>query len=60
MIFLAIPIISWTASSTSEMISWAGQLIDDLNSPLVAIVGVGLGLIVFEVIVSVIRGRHSS
>ncbi len=60
MILLSIPIISWTASSTSEMISWAGQLIDDLNSPLVAIVGVGLGLIVFEVIVSVIRGRHSS
>ena len=56
----AFSIINWTASSTSEMISWAGQLINDLNSPLVAIVGVGLGLIVFEVIVGVIRGRHGN
>lgn len=51
----AFSIIDWNASSTYEMIDWAGKLIDDLNSPLVAIVGVGLGLIVFEVIISVIR-----
>jgi hypothetical protein len=53
----AISFINWTASSTSEMLAWAGTLIDDLNSPITAIVGVGLGLIVFEVIVEVIRGR---
>lgn len=53
-------IINWTASSTSEMLSNAGGLIDDLNPLLVAIIGIGLGLIIFEVVVSVIRGRHSS
>lgn len=53
-------IITWTASSTSEMLNNAGGLIDDLNPLLVAIIGVGLGLIIFEVVVSVIRGRHSS
>ena len=53
-------IIDWSASSTSQMLSNAGGLIDDLNPLLVAIIGVGLGLIIFEVIVGVIRGRHSS
>lgn len=57
---LPVFIINWTASSTSEMLSNAGGLIDDLNSLLVAIIGIALGLIIFEVIVSVIRGRHSS
>jgi hypothetical protein len=57
---LPIFIINWTASSTSEMLSNAGGLIDDLNPLLVAVIGIGLGLIIFEVVVSVIRGRHSS
>lgn len=57
MIFLT-SIITWTASSTSDMLGYAGGLIDDLGGLLTAIIGVGLGLIIFAVIVGVIRGQH--
>lgn len=50
-------IINWTASSTSEILSNAGNLISDLSGLLTAIIGVGLGLIIFAVIVNVIRNR---
>ncbi len=51
-------IIPWDASSTENMLGYSGEIIDDLSSPLTAIIGVLLGLIVFEVVIGVIRGRH--
>lgn len=51
-------IINWTASSTSEMLSNAGGIITDLTPLLTPIIGIGLGLIIFVVIVNVIRGQH--
>lgn len=54
---LPVFIINWTASSTSEMLSNAGGLISDLSGLLTAIIGVGLGLIIFAVIVNVIRNK---
>lgn len=47
--------ISWSASNTEAMIGYMGDLIADLTPLLIPIVAVGLGLIIFSVIVGVIR-----
>ena len=47
--------LTWSASNTEEMIAYMGGLISDLTPLLTPIIAVGLGLIVFAVIVNVIR-----
>lgn len=59
MIYL-LTIIPWTASTTDSMFGYVGQIIGDLSPLMIGIIAVGLGLIIFEVIVGVIRGRHSN
>lgn len=51
-------IIDWNASDTASMLGYVTGLLDDLKPLLTPIIGIGIGLIVFAVIVAVIRGRH--
>ncbi len=51
---------TFTASDTEAMLAYAGGLINDNKWIILGIVGVGIGLIVFEVVVGVIRGRHAT
>jgi type II secretory pathway component PulF len=55
---LPVYMITWTASSTEEVLDSAGGLITDLSPLLIAVIGVGLGLIVISVLVGVIRGKE--
>jgi hypothetical protein len=48
----------WSASNTEEMLGFMGNLITDLTPLLTPIIAVGLGLIIFAVIVGVIRGHQ--
>jgi hypothetical protein len=44
--------------NVSSTIGYAKDLISDTSPMWILIIGVALGLIVFEVIVNAIRGRH--
>lgn len=50
-------ILTWTASNTSEMLSYVVGTITDLTPLMIPIIAIGLGLIIFSVIVAVIRNR---
>jgi F0F1-type ATP synthase assembly protein I len=46
------------SGNVSTTIGYVSDLISDTSPMWILIIGVGLGLIVFEVIVNAIRGRH--
>jgi hypothetical protein len=48
--------LSWTPEMTTSMIGYIEDLITDLTPLLIPIIAIGLGLIIFAVIVRVIRG----
>lgn len=50
--------LTWSASNTADVIANVKDLISDLTPFLILIIPILLGLIIFEVIVHVIRGRH--
>lgn len=47
-----------SSENVSTTIGYVGNLIGDTQPIWLLVIGVGLGLIVFEVIVNAIRGRH--
>jgi hypothetical protein len=47
--------INWTSENTTAMIGYIKDLIGDLTPLLIPIIAIGLGLIIFAVIVRVIR-----
>jgi len=47
-----------SSDNVSTTIGYVGNIISDTQPMWLLIVGVALGLIVFEVIVNAIRGRH--
>lgn len=47
-----------TTEMVSSTIAYTRGIISDTSGLWLLIIGVGLGLIVFEVIVNAIRGRH--
>jgi len=48
--------ITWTDANTTSTIGYMQALITDLTPLLIPIIAIGLGLIIFSVIVKVIRG----
>ena len=46
------------SDNVSSTIGYVANLIGDTQPVWLLVIGVGLGLIVFEVIVNAIRGRH--
>lgn len=51
-------IINWTASTTEAMLGYIEDFIGDLTPLLIIVMAIGVGLIIFSAIVSVIRGHH--
>lgn len=49
--------IDWTPANTTEMLGYMSGFISDVIPLLTPIIAIGLGLIVFSVIVKVIRGN---
>lgn len=47
--------VDWEAEDTTAMIGYVKDLITDLTPLLIPIIAIGLGLIIFAVVVSVIR-----
>jgi len=47
--------ITWTPEMTASMIGYVEDLITDLTPLLIPIIAIGLGLIIFSVVVGVIR-----
>jgi hypothetical protein len=47
-----------SADNVSSTIGYAKNFISDTSSLWILVIGVALGLIVFEVIINAIRGRH--
>jgi len=50
--------LTWSASNTEAMLGFMADLIGNLTPLLTPIIAVGLGLIIFAVIVGVIRGHQ--
>lgn len=50
--------INWSASNTEALIGYMKDLIGDLSPLLIVIISVGLGLIIFSVIIGAIRGHQ--
>lgn len=48
--------VSWTDANTSTTISHMKNLITDLTPLMIPIIAIGLGLIIFTVIIKAIRG----
>jgi len=49
--------ITWTEANTTAMLGYMSGFIADITPLLTPIIAIGLGLIVFSVIVKVIRGN---
>jgi F0F1-type ATP synthase assembly protein I len=47
--------LNWTPDMTASMIGYVEDLITDLSPLLIPIIAIGLGLIIFAVVVKVIR-----
>ena len=51
--------ITWTDANTSTTLGYAGDLISDMTPLMIPVIAVGLGLLIFTVIVKTIQGRSS-
>lgn len=49
--------ITWTDANTSSTLGYAGDLISDLTPLMIPVIAIGLGLLIFTVIVKTIQGR---
>lgn len=49
--------ITWTTENTTEMLGYMSGFIADITPLLTPIIAIGLGLLVFSVIVRAIRGN---
>lgn len=50
--------ITWTASTTEAMVANIHDIISDLTPLLTIVLAIGVGLIIFSVIISAIRGHN--
>lgn len=55
MILLSFNYLSWTASTTEDMLAIVGNLFSDLTPVVVPIVAIGVALMVFEAIVWAVK-----
>jgi len=49
--------ITWTDANTSSTIAHMKNLITDLTPLMIPVIAIGLGLIIFSVIIKAIRGK---
>ncbi|MBE3095479.1 MAG: hypothetical protein IMZ52_10650 [Actinobacteria bacterium] len=49
--------LDWTASDTASIFDYAGNLFSDLQPFLLIIVGIGVGLLIFEAIMGAIHRK---
>lgn len=50
--------LSWTSSTTEIMTGTIGDVLSDLTTPMVIIMAIGVGLIIFSAVISAIRGHN--
>ena len=54
----ATTLITWTSGMTDDLMANITGVITDLSPLIIPIIGIGVGLIVVESIISAIRGHH--
>ena len=53
---MVLTFLTWTPQMTTDMIGYIEDIITDLTPLLVPIIAIGLGLIIFAVILKAVRG----
>jgi len=53
--FGAESLITWSASNTTELVGWVGQVWTDLYVPLLFALGISIGFIIFRKVIGLVK-----